>query len=141
MTISRKSTIPPKLLMGYSMGTGVANYVASERKIDGLVLMAGYAEGADLFNNYVPLFYGPLKLLVTYKMECVKFAQSIEVKPLLISSDTDDVIPHSSSEKLSQAYQKGCTFVTISNTEHSYYWSNPTALNSISDYIAQCMEN
>lgn len=135
--ISEKYQPSKIILMGYSMGSGVANYVASKREIDGLILMAGYAEGADLFNNQVPVFYGPLKLFVTYKMESVKFAEDISVKPLLISSDTDDVVRHASSEKLSKAYPKGCDFVTIHNVEHSYYWSDRTALNSIAAYIAE----
>jgi pimeloyl-ACP methyl ester carboxylesterase len=125
------------ILMGYSIGTGVTNYVASERQVDGMILMAPYADGYDLFNNQIGMFYGPLKLLVTYKMEAIKFAENIEVCPLILASDKDELVPYESSSRLSKAYPCGSEFITIKDISHNEFWSNEEALECIDNYLEE----
>jgi pimeloyl-ACP methyl ester carboxylesterase len=106
------------VLFGFSMGTGVANYVASCRAPIGLMLFAPYADGYDLYNTMVPIFVGPLRALVAFKMESIRFAESIRVKPLVFSSVDDKVIPFASSERLSRAYPAGCYLEQMQGLGH-----------------------
>jgi len=122
---------------GFSMGTGVANYVASNRTTAGLVLFAPYADGYDLYNTMVPVFYGPLRALVAFKMESVKFAESIGLKPLIFSSVDDEMVPIASSERLSAAFPAGCEFVKMQGFGHNGYWSSDDVLLRVSKYIAE----
>ncbi len=124
-------------LMGYSLGTGVANYVASERQPAGLILMAPYADGYDLYNSYANIFHGPLKALVSFKMKSVKFAEKVTVKPLLIASNMDEEIPYESSVRLFEQYKKGCNFVTIDEIGHNDFWDTQEVLDEIEKYLAQ----
>lgn len=128
------------IVMGYSIGTGVANYVASEREVDGMILLAPYADGYDLYNNQVGIFYGPLRLLVTYKMEAIEFAEDIHVYPMVLASDSDEMIPYESSLRLSEAYPYGSEFITIEGIAHNDFWSNEESLNSIAHYIQGVLE-
>lgn len=123
------------IVMGYSIGTGVANYVAMEKAVEGLILMAPYADGYDLFNSQLGIFYGPMRLLVTFRMQAVQFAKSIDVKALILATDADEAVPFESSKRLSEAYLKGCEFITIKGITHNEFWGNQAANKHISRYI------
>lgn len=124
-------------LMGYSLGTGVANYVASQRQPAGLILMAPYADGYDLYNSYVDIFHGPLRALVSFKMRSVKFAETVTVKPLLFASKADEEVPYESSVRLFEQYEKGCNFVTIDEIGHNDFWGTQEVLDEIEKYLKQ----
>ncbi len=125
------------IVMGYSLGTGVANYLASERDVEGLILMAPYADGYDLYNGMINVFHGPLRLLVTYKMDAASYAKSIEVKPLILASPTDELVSYASSTRLFQSYPNGCNFVTVDGIGHGDFWETQTVLDKISEYIKE----
>lgn len=125
------------IVMGYSIGTGVANYVAMEREIDGLILMAPYADGYDLYNSNIDMFYGPMRLLVTFRMEAVEFASSIQIQPMILASDEDEMVPIESSIRLSEAYPKGCKFITIDEITHNQFWDSQEVREAIADYIKE----
>ena len=125
------------IVFGYSLGTGVADYVASERKVGGLILMAPYADGYDLFNGFVDVFHGPMRLLVSFRMESIKFAENVAVKPLIMASTSDEMVNYNSSERLSKAFPSGCTFKTFENTSHNDFWGSETAMKYIAEYLAE----
>lgn len=122
-------------VFGYSIGTGVANYAASQRPVQGLMLFAPYANGYDLYNNQMNIFYGPLRLCVEYKMNAEEFARSIAVKPLIFASDTDELIPYKSSERLSHAYKAGADFITVSGISHNEFWDNEKVMSALTEYL------
>lgn len=127
----------PIIVMGFSIGTGVANYVASQRDVDGMILMAPYADGYDLYNNQMGIFYGPLRLLVTYKMEAAKFAEEIAVCPLVFATPEDTMVPYESSRRLMEQYPNGSEFVTIEGITHNDFWSSDEVLQKLAHYIEE----
>lgn len=123
------------VVFGFSLGTGVASYVASEREVVGLILAAPYADGFDLFNNFAPIFYGPARLTVPYRMEAVKFAEKVDVRPLILATRPDALVPFESSERLAQAFRAGVEFVAQDDVEHHWVWSTETASAEIAEYL------
>ncbi len=123
------------VVFGFSLGTGVATYVASERSVVGLILAAPYADGFDLFNNFAPIFYGPTRLTVPYRMEAVKFAEKVDVRPLILATRPDELVPFASSERLAKAFPKGAEFVAQDDVEHHWVWSTEIASAEIAEYL------
>ncbi|MBR5244164.1 MAG: alpha/beta fold hydrolase [Thermoguttaceae bacterium] len=123
------------VVFGFSLGTGVASYVASEREVAGLILAAPYADGFDLFNNFAPIFYGPTRLAVPYRMEAVKFAKKVDVRPLILATRPDALVPFASSERLAKAFPKGAEFVAQDDVEHHWVWSTEEAGAAIVEYL------
>ena len=132
-----RSDVSNVILMGYGIGSGVANYVASERQPSGLILLAPYADGYDLYNSYANVFHGPLRGLVSFKMRAVKFAEKVNVKPLLLVSNTDKVVSYESGVRLVEKYKNGCNFVTVDGIGHDDFWESQEVLDEIEKYLAR----
>lgn len=109
------------ILYGYSMGTGLANYVASKRAVDGLVLIAPYCNGYDLFNGLVDIFHGIFRVYVPLRMNAEQFAKDVEVVPLIVSSVDDEMVPHETSKKLAESYPLGAKFYALEGLSHAEY--------------------
>lgn len=129
------------VVFGFSLGTGVASYVASERSVVGLILAAPYADGFDLFNNVAPIFYGPARLTVPYRMEAVKFAEKVDVRPLILATRPDALVPFESAERLAKAFPSGAEFVAQDDVEHHWVWSTEIASAEIAEYLRSLAES
>ncbi len=121
--------------MGYSLGTGMANYVASKRNVEGLILMAPYADFYDMYNNTVDIFHGPMRLLVTVRLESVRFAEDIRVSPLFFASEADEMIPFASSERLVRAYPISPERITLKDAGHNDFWDREEVMIGIEEYL------
>lgn len=134
---AREDVDPARITpFGYSIGTGVATYVAAERNVDALVLMAPYADGYDLYNNMADVFYGPLRALVAFRMESVALAPGIEAPALVLSSRDDEMVPFSSSERLAVALANG-RLAVFEGFGHNDYWASEDVRAALTDFLAE----
>ena len=123
------------IVLGYSIGTGPAHYCAANRPVSGLILLAPYASGVDLFNNIVPVFHGPLTTLVCYDMPSIDYAADVSVAPLVFATPEDHLVPYESTLRLTETYPAGCTFVTVPDIDHKGFLKTPMVLEEMGSYI------
>ena len=123
------------VIMGYSIGTGVATYLSSIRDVKGLILLAPYDQALSLYNYNVNIFYGPMKLLMRYKFESIKYAKNVKVNPLIITSYDDEVINYKFTHNLAKYFNGIDDLITLEGVHHSGYYSNQIVLDNISDYL------
>ena len=115
-------TTSTTVIMGYSIGTGLAVYAASEAETapGGLMLIAPYNSGYDLYNNTLNIFHGPVKLLATFKMPVYKYAGKVKCPTLIIASDADEIVPIQSSKKIFSEFSSANTdFMTVEGEKHN----------------------
>lgn len=136
--VSREDMQNQKIvLMSYSLGTGIANYVASKRDVDGVILLAPYQNGYDLFNGFVDIFHGPMKLFIPYRMRADKFAQTVDIKPLVIATKDDEMVPYESSVSLSKRYPLGADMKTYDGLGHGGLWQEKQIWKDIFTYLGE----
>ena len=86
-------------LMGRSLGTGVATYVASQRKIENLILVTPFDSIENVANNIYWIF--PVALLIRDKYNSLERAGIITADDILILvAEKDEVIPRARTENL-----------------------------------------
>ena len=124
------------VILGYSIGTGVANYVASQREVEGLILLAPYDRGLSLYNDVCNIFHGPLKVLARFKFDSVTYAEEISVPTLLLASRDDEVIPYTHAQELSLHYPYLKELVILDGISHDGFFYSTQVLESIRDYLA-----
>jgi len=105
-------------VIGKSLGSGVASYLASVRDIGRLVLVTPYDSIANLAAARYPIF--PVRWLLQDKFDSVGRAQKIRAKTLVIAAQHDRIIPLSHTSKLVAAFPPDQIAVeTITNANHN----------------------
>ena len=105
--------------MGFSLGTAAAVYLAAHRPVAGLILASPFASGYDLFNNVLPIFHGPMRLLVRQRFPSYRHAPQVDCPALIIASRRDEIVPFSSSERLAGLFPGDVYFMELEGLRHN----------------------
>ena len=123
-------------VLGYSIGTGVATYLASQREVRGLLLLAPYDKGLSLYNDALNIFHGPLAWLARYKLDSASYAREIKLSPLIITSRDDKVIPYDLSLTLADAFPNTPNTIVLEGIAHDCYLYDQRVLDAIAAYLS-----
>lgn len=116
------------VIIGRSLGTGVAVRVASLRAASRLVLVTPYDSLQDLAERMFP--YIPVKWLLRDKYESWRYAPQVTAPTLILAAEHDEVIPRSSTELLHTRFRKGlASLKVVAGTSHN-------TLSENSQYLA-----
>lgn len=123
------------VVVGYSIGTGIATHVAAYGKTHGLILIAPYDKANTLYNNVINVFYGPARKLARYDFNSSKDAERVECVPLIVASKGDEIINYNSSLNLANYFKKGSQFITVENLKHNQFFGNSKVRTEIYNYL------
>ncbi|MCK5131785.1 MAG: alpha/beta hydrolase [Candidatus Sabulitectum sp.] len=106
------------IIIGRSLGTGVATYLATNRDVHKLILVEPYDCLANIAQLTYPIF--PMQLIVKDRYDSAQRAPYITAPTLIIKAENDQVIPASSTDNLIAQFT-GTTpqTATIPNATHS----------------------
>ena len=114
----RSETDQGMVVVGRSLGSGIALQVAATRRAERLVLVTPYASIAELAAAQFPLF--PVGLLLQDRYESWRYAPRIKVPTTVIVADRDEVIPNASSRRLAECFVPGiATVVNFPDAGHN----------------------
>ena len=85
-------------VMGRSLGTGVATYLASKRSIEKMILISPYDSIKSIAQNRFPIY--PIFLLLNDKYESIMRVSDIKAETLILIAENDKVIPKKHSIRL-----------------------------------------
>ena len=110
-------------VMGRSLGSGVATYLAATESIDRLILVTPYDSMANLAQSVYPMF--PVSILLKDRYDSLSRAGEIDVPTLMLIAGSDEVIPNERSKSLAQAIAPTLLRVetipdAMHNTIHGY---------------------
>ena len=110
------------IVVGRSLGSGVAIRVASLRPVNRLALVTSYDSLADIAAHNYPLLPG--RWLLRDKYESWRYAPQVTAPTRIIVAEQDEIVPRASSERLRTRFKNGiASYVVIPGVGH----------NSISD--------
>ena len=103
------------ILMGFSLGTGVATEMAARGHGRALVLLAPYTSIPAVAQRHAPLF--PMGLLMRDRFDTLAKAPSISLPVFVAHGDHDEVVPFDMGETVAHAFPKG-RFDAVSGATH-----------------------
>jgi hypothetical protein len=106
------------IVIGRSLGSGVAVQVASQRPVARLVLVTPYDGLKDIAAKEYPFI--PVGLLLLDKYQSWRYAPQVTAPTLILAAGSDEVIPRSSTERLKARFKSGIVrYVVIPGAGHN----------------------
>lgn len=121
------------VVMGRSLGTGVATYLASKRDTAGVILVTPYDSIASIGQVIYP--YLPVRLLSKHKFESVKHILHVKAPVGLIEVKDDETIPKYHFDKLKEKVPNLALHVELQNTTHGDVLTHLDFEKSIKDML------
>lgn len=106
----------PAVLMGRSLGTGVAAEMVTRGYGRGLVLLSPYTSIDDVGARYLPFL--PVQTLLSDHFTTLRKASAIGVPTLVVHGTADEVIPFAMGERVAAAIG-GATLLRIEGGTHN----------------------
>jgi len=105
-------------VIGRSLGSGIATYLASERPVHRLVLATPHDSALSIAQAMYPVY--PITLLLKDKYESIGYAASVDAPTLILLAEHDRIIPRESSVRLATAFSPGLAEqVLVANAGHN----------------------
>jgi dipeptidyl aminopeptidase/acylaminoacyl peptidase len=120
------------IVMGRSIGTGVATYVSSQRKTNATVLITPYENMIEVAFEKYP--FVPISLLIKHRFESDTYAPNIKTPMLALISYNDQVIPKHHAYKLKASW-KGKTETLEVNEDHNSIMNNEDVWKKIEGFV------
>lgn len=131
-TLTARENIPIDhvVLVGRSLGSGVAVHVAARRALRGVILITPFDSLLKVARHHYPFL--PVGLLLKHPFDSAALAPEIQTPALIITGGRDDIIPAPRSARLAQLWGGPVTTVVVEEGGHNdlqldaAYW---TAIN------------
>ena len=123
------------ILMGFSLGTGVATEMAARGHGRALVLLAPYTSIPAVAQRHVPLF--PMGLLMRDRFDTLAKAPSIALPAFVAHGDRDEVVPFDMGETVAHAFPRG-RFEAVSGATHmTLFEKDERLLGKIVEFVIE----
>jgi len=118
-TLARRPDVDASriVLIGRSLGTGVATYVAAERPVAGVILVSPYDSMTDLAQRHYPWL--PIGLLLKHPFDSRSRAPRIRAPLLVIVGGRDTIVAPAHSRRLFEAWGGPKRWIEIGAADHN----------------------
>jgi len=132
---SRHSSIH---VIGRSLGSGVACYLAEQRPLGKMILITPYDSMANLAKSHYPLF--PVQWLIKDPFDSIGRAGAINIPVLVLMAQQDEVVPLKLSQRLVRALKSATVEAhVIVATHHNDITNSPVTLNHLQRFLTDSL--
>lgn len=105
------------VIIGRSLGSGVAVHLASLRPASKLVLVTPFDSLQAVAAHHFS--YVPVRWLLLDKYESWRYAEQLKIPTLILVAEHDNVIPRANTDRLYSHFKSGiASFKVLANTDH-----------------------
>ena len=115
-------------LMGFSLGSSVAAYVASKIKVENLFLFGGFDSVFNIIKYKLPWLPS---FLIRYKFDTALHVSHVEVPTYLVSSKDDDIVPIKNAHNLKNSIKNLVEVEELSSYNHDEILFSQQSVNLV----------
>jgi pimeloyl-ACP methyl ester carboxylesterase len=119
------------ILAGFSVGGGVAAWLAARRHVDGLILVTPFDSLAAVASSHYP--WVPVRLLLRHNMEPAADLAAAHVPVAVIAGGRDTLVPPVRTEALRRAIAHLVFNRTIADAGHNDIYADPAFPQAMHD--------
>ena len=122
-------------LMGRSLGSGVATYLASQRAVAAVVLVTPYDSMAAVGRTHYPLLW--IAPLLRHPFDSIRRARTIDAPMLALIAGADTIVPPRHGEALVRAWRGPVRSVVLPAAGHNDIGGQPAYWPTIRAFLAR----
>src|SRR5690606_38136810 len=123
------------VIVGRSLGTAVAGYLATQRDIHGLILLTPLSSAIANGQRILPFL--PIKYLIRHPFDLKTLAKDFTCPVLVLIAEADTVIPPTDSQQTYDAITSPKHLVKLPGVGHGNVFDNPNALKAVRQFLMQ----
>ena len=127
------------VLVGRSLGSGIATYVTAKRQVASTILITPYDSMANVAQHHYPWL--PVSILLKHRFDSASLAKTITSPALILLASTDQIVPHRFSSNLLQQWAGATTSTMITQSDHNSITNQPEYWQAIRQFIRQKTDN
>jgi len=120
-------------VMGRSLGSGVAVYLASQRPVRGVVLVTPFDSVTEIAEQRFS--YIPVRLLLKHPFDSLARAPAVQYPALVLAAENDSVIPSHHARSLFNAWGGPKSWHLLTGTDHIDISDHPDYWELIADFL------
>lgn len=132
--LKKRYTEDQIVVLGYSIGTGMASKLASTNKPHLLILQAPYYSLTDLVKHEFPFIPS---FVLKYKFTTNDYLKSCTMPVVIFHGNEDEVIYYNSSVKLKQEFKPQDTLITLNGQDHNGITDNEEYKRALKNILAK----
>ena len=121
------------VVMGRSLGTGVATYLAQMRKTSAVILVSPYDSLVSVGKSVFPFL--PVNLILRHRFDSLSRAPFITVPLLVLVASDDNIIPVQYSINLAEKLGAAYSLIIIKGEDHNTIHDNDNYWEAIDDFL------
>lgn len=121
-------------VIGRSLGSGVAVYLAANRKVDKLVLVTPYDSIENVAKKRFPIF--PVSLILQDKFDSALRVPNINAKTIAIEAENDEIIPRANSDALTAQFRADQIDIkVVDGTNHNSIGTSQVYFDMVVEFL------
>jgi pimeloyl-ACP methyl ester carboxylesterase len=135
--IVQRAEVDPRRLVviGRSLGTGVATYLASQRPVAGVVLVSPFDSMVEVARGVYPFL--PVDLLLRHRFESGQRAPLVHAPLLALVAEQDTLIRPERSRRLVEAWGGAARLALLDGVDHNTIHTHPQYWTLIGAFLAE----
>jgi hypothetical protein len=127
----------PVLPVGFSIGSGVAAYLASQRNVPGMILVTPFDSLAALARDHFR--WAPVHLLFRHEMAVAAFVRNQSTPTAVIAAGRDEIVPGQRTDNLRKAIPNRVFDRIIAEAGHNDLYDHPAFRTAMHEAYAAVM--
>lgn len=124
--------------VGFSIGSGIAAHLASERPLKGLILVSPFDSLNSLASEHYPWL--PVRWLLRHQMEPAQDLGSVTFPTAVIAAEKDSIIPPDRTEAVRQTVKNNVLDRTIEGADHNDLYDRKEFRSTIREALKRIEE-
>lgn len=121
-------------IIGYSIGTGLATYLASKNNPQKLILIAPYYSLTNVIQSICPVVP---KFLIKYKLETYKYIPDCSMPIIIFHGNEDQVIDYENSVMLDKLLSAKDNLISLEGVGHNDILENEVYKRNLREILAK----
>lgn len=131
--VSAQHPNAPIAIIGRSLGSGVASYVASRRPVERLALVTPFDSLAAVGQSHYPAF--PVRWLMRDRYESTRYLPQYRGPLLVLRAGRDEVIPAANTDKLLASLKNRPQVIDFPQADHNDISQDPRYAEALRNFL------